>query len=110
MTARKKYKANRGALIRLYRKHKGKCCYCGCSCVLPVSGYQGVQPLNLATIEHIYNNFSLIRLFLLPKFSKIKLACWECNHEKGKSDAIKHFEGYNYKDMNEGLLISLLQK
>ncbi len=107
--ALRNYKANRKVLISLFKKHNGKCCYCNRITVLPVSGYQGKQPLNLATIEHIYNNYSLIRV-IIKKWAKTKLACWECNQKKGREDTNKLFDEYgcDYRITNEGLLISLL--
>ncbi len=110
LTNQKKYKANRPALKKLFRKSKGKCCYCGCDTILPKSGYQGPQPINIATIEHEYNNFDIRRLFLLPRFKKIKLACWKCNQSKGRENAVKHYEGYNYTQTHDGMLINFLKE
>ena len=105
----RKYKANRRLLVRLFKKQKGICCYCHCKTVLPASGYQGKQPLNAATIEHIYNNYSIIRM-ILPKWAKTKMACWECNHKRGYEDTRQYLVGYDYRETHDGLLLMLLNK
>ena len=103
----KSYKGNRKKLKSLFKKYNGICCYCRCKTVLPFSGYNGTQPGNMATIEHIYDNYSLVRL-LLKKWDKIKLACYSCNHSRHEETTLAHYIGYDYRERNEGLLISLL--
>lgn len=103
-----KNKGNRKVLKRLYKKSNGICYYCGCKTCLPVSGYDGIQPISSATIEHLYNKFTLIRL-IIKKWAFVELSCRQCNNRKGNADALQHYKGYDYNSNHEGLLIGLLK-
>lgn len=108
MIMRKRYKGNRNVLKGLYKKHKGKCCYCGCQTVMPISGQDGKPANNMATIEHKYSNYSLIRM-IIGRWSKTILSCWECNQKRCLKDNKEHIAGYDYCDNHDGLLISILE-
>jgi len=102
-------RGNRKVLIWLYKKHKGKCFYCGCNTVLPAHHSQNKGFDKMATIEHVYSKNDLRRL-LIPQFSKIKLSCYKCNNSKGLEDRNKAMANYNYAERHDGLLINLLKK
>jgi hypothetical protein len=106
---RKKPKSNRKRLILLFKRQQGKCCYCGCQTILPKKGYRGKHSENTSTIEHIYSNFDLRRLFLLGRFEKIKMSCLKCNHARGREEEIKIFENYPSRKYKK-LLINLLKQ
>lgn len=101
-------------LVRLYKKHKGKCYYCNCLTFLQESGSDGYQTDKSATIEHIYSRVD-IRRFLK---SKLVLSCFKCNNGKNEVDGDEIFnngvyQNSMYSDSDgwrwyDGILIKLL--
>lgn len=103
---------NRGCgvkLRKLYKRHKGKCCYCGSKTFLPKKNERNKGFDLMATIEHKYSKCQLIRL-LLPAFKKIKLSCYKCNNERGLQERNKAMEGYNYSEPHDNLLVNLFKE
>lgn len=80
--SRKQKKQKRPPLIkRLYHEQKGRCYYCNNVCILSyVEGCEG----NRATKEHLYPKGD-IRRWLFPDNTAVVMACYNCNHERGKA-------------------------
>lgn len=78
---RKNNKGDRELIIKLMRKHDGKCAICGRQCEDTV-GVDGNLKRNHATVGHVYTRYQLQRFCIGGK--NTRLECHRCNHLHAK--------------------------
>lgn len=105
-----KKSAKQNKLAKLHRIQKKRCCYCNCKTILPNKEMGINPPNNMATIEHEFSKLSIFR-YLLKNYERIKMSCFKCNQEKGKSQhkEVYSFYGYDKPIVDDNLLIDLLK-
>lgn len=78
-------RSDRGRQRRYLWSKNPNCHWCGQPTVLTYDG--GVQPENLATIDHLRSRLHPSRREdAKPQERRRVLACWKCNHERGKAE------------------------
>lgn len=75
---------------QLFRLQKGKCHWCSCTMIhwddVPDDVKQRRMPLNMATLDHLYDRFHPERR--KPNRNSEQrwvIACWECNNKRSRA-------------------------
>jgi hypothetical protein len=91
-----------------------RCRYCHVK-VHPSKDGTGVQDDTVATVDHIYSRYSLIRMLFANKYGKtrqhkdIVLSCYKCNKERNDNEQRKAAEFYKSLPGDEDIsLIDLI--
>lgn len=82
--------------MRLFKKYKSICFYCGIKTIIQHRNLTQNYPANTATVEHLYSKFDMRRA--LSK--KTVLSCLKCNAKKAKDDGNIIFDGYKRVDFS----------
>ena len=87
---------------RLYDKQKGLCFWCKKPMLwLVIYPGDGVHPLNLCTIDHVYSKLSPLR-----QTNNIKVAaCWGCNHQRAiQQDPLRRMTTEEVRELNASVV------
>ena len=63
---------------------------------------KGVQPDNMATIEHVYSRLNPQRYVYTPGEKRHILSCYKCNHTKGREETMITFRERHVKKSQNG--------
>jgi DNA-binding transcriptional regulator YhcF (GntR family) len=63
---------------------------------------KGVQPDNMATIEHVYSRLNPQRYVFTQGEKRHILSCYKCNHEKGREETMTTFRDRHVKKSQNG--------
>lgn len=80
----------------LFKKYRGKCCYCKCE-VYPPKASKNEVLANTATIEHKYSMYDIRRGIAKNKGKYLMLACSDCNSKNGRKESLEFWKGYSYE-------------